>query len=122
MKKFRAVRIARDADANTVTNKLLKVKLAPFSWAFPHKHQLLLILTEDSSQRLTKELDIWMALQHPHISPLLGFVLEDDLCIISPWYTNGNVTEYIDRHPEVDRIKLVSGITIVKLPRRYVVD
>ncbi|KAG8974664.1 hypothetical protein FRC05_006998 [Tulasnella sp. 425] len=74
------VRIARDADANTVTNKLLK--------------------------RLTKELDIWMALQHPHISPLLGFVLEDDLCIISPWYTNGNVTEYIGRHPEVERIKL----------------
>ncbi|KAG8955642.1 cytoskeletal protein binding protein [Tulasnella sp. 424] len=80
MKKFRAVRIARDADASTVINKLLK--------------------------RLTKELDIWMALQHPRISPLLGFTLEDDLCIISPWYTNGNVTEYIDRHPEVDRIKL----------------
>ncbi|KIO26898.1 hypothetical protein M407DRAFT_73924, partial [Tulasnella calospora MUT 4182] len=61
-------------------------------------------------QRLTKELDIWMALQHPHITPLLGFVLEDDLCIISPWYTNGNVADYIVRHPDADRIKLVSDV------------
>ncbi|KAG9047174.1 hypothetical protein FS837_002866 [Tulasnella sp. UAMH 9824] len=79
-KKFRAVRIARDAEPSAVTNKLLK--------------------------RLTKELDIWMALQHPHITPLLGFVLEDDFYIISPWYPNGNVADYIVRHPEVDRIKL----------------
>ncbi|KAG8913242.1 hypothetical protein FRC00_002826, partial [Tulasnella sp. 408] len=79
-KKFRAVRIARDAEPSAVTNKLLK--------------------------RLTKELDIWMALQHPHITPLLGFVLEDDLCIISPWYPSGNVADYIVRQPEVDRIQL----------------
>ncbi|KAG8896412.1 hypothetical protein FRC01_011834, partial [Tulasnella sp. 417] len=84
VKKFRAVRIARDADPGTVTNKLLK--------------------------RLTKELDIWMALQHPHITPLLGFVLEDDLCIISPWYTNGNVADYIVRHPEADKIRIVSDV------------
>ncbi|KAG8949025.1 hypothetical protein FRC04_009099 [Tulasnella sp. 424] len=102
VKKFRAVRIARGADASTVTDRLLK--------------------------RLTKELDIWMALQHPQISPLLGFVLEDDLCIISPWYTNGNVAEYIVRHPEVDRIKLVSGLmmeerhTMCELLKRSVWD
>lgn len=83
-KKFRAVRIARDAEPGAVTNKLLK--------------------------RLTKELDIWMALQHPHITPLLGFVLEDDLCIISPWYLNGNVADHILRHPEVNRFKLVSDV------------
>ncbi|KAG9047172.1 hypothetical protein FS837_002864 [Tulasnella sp. UAMH 9824] len=83
-KKFRAVRISRDADADAVTNKLLK--------------------------RLTKELDIWMALEHPHIMPLLGFVLEGGPCIISPWCKNGNVADYIVRHPEVDRIQLVSEV------------
>lgn len=56
-----------------------------------------------------------MALQHPHITPLLGFVLEDDLCIISPWYLNGNVADHILRHPEVNRFKLVSGVSIREL-------
>lgn len=84
VKKFRTVRIPRDADASATTNKLLK--------------------------RLTKELDIWMSLQHPNITPLIGFVLTDDMCMISPWYPNGNVGEYIIQHPEVDRIKLVSDV------------
>lgn len=59
-------------------------------------------------QRLTKELDIWMALEHPNIMPLLGFVLEGGPCIISQWCKNGNIADYIIRHPEVDRIQLVS--------------
>ncbi|KIO26900.1 hypothetical protein M407DRAFT_50021, partial [Tulasnella calospora MUT 4182] len=61
-------------------------------------------------QRLTKELGIWMALQHPHITPLLGFILEGDLGIISPWYANGNIADYIVQHPDADRTKLVSDV------------
>ncbi|KAG8974659.1 hypothetical protein FRC05_006993 [Tulasnella sp. 425] len=84
VKQFRAVRIDRDADENTVHGKLLK--------------------------RLTKELEIWMGLKHPNITPLLGFVLLGDLCTISPWYSNGNVASYINQHPDADRIKLVSDV------------
>ncbi|KAG8974661.1 hypothetical protein FRC05_006995 [Tulasnella sp. 425] len=84
VKKFRAVHIPHDADENAVTSKLLK--------------------------RLSKELRIWMNLNHRNITPLLGFVLSGDFCMISPWYANGNVASYISRHPEADRIKLVSDV------------
>lgn len=49
-----------------------------------------------------------MAVQHPNIAPVIGFFLSEGLGIISPWYANGNVATYISRHPEVDRVKLVS--------------
>ncbi|KAG9007310.1 hypothetical protein FRB90_009469 [Tulasnella sp. 427] len=81
VKKFRTIRIAHDADESTIAHKLLK--------------------------RLTKELRIWMALKHPNISPLLGFVLSGDMCMISPWHSHGDVEAYIRRHPTTDRMKLV---------------
>ncbi|KAG8982985.1 hypothetical protein FRB90_006382 [Tulasnella sp. 427] len=84
VKKFRAVRVARDADAEAITLKLLK--------------------------RLSKELDIWMALQHPNITPILGFVLGADLCILSPWYANGNVAAFIEKNPRVNREQLMLDV------------
>ncbi len=55
-----------------------------------------------------RELKIWMDLDHGNIAPLLGFALDDEICIVSPWYVNGNVADYITKHPEVDRLQLVS--------------
>ncbi|KIO16008.1 hypothetical protein M407DRAFT_86518 [Tulasnella calospora MUT 4182] len=62
------------------------------------------------AQRLERESHIWMTLNHCNIAPLLGVVISDELGLISPWYRNGNVRDYIYQHPEADRIKLVSDV------------
>lgn len=59
------------------------------------------------NQRLNREVKIWMGLQHTNIAPLLGFVLEGEVCIISPWFINGSIAAYLETHPEVDRTNLV---------------
>ncbi|KAG9018736.1 hypothetical protein FRB90_010204, partial [Tulasnella sp. 427] len=60
--------------------------------------------------RLKKELRIWMRLQHPNVAPLLGFAIEDDIAIISPWFSHGNISSYLEASPDADRILLIQGI------------
>ncbi|KAG8992576.1 hypothetical protein FRB90_000962 [Tulasnella sp. 427] len=52
---------------------------------------------EKIKKRLRKEVKIWMALRHPNIAPLLGYREDIELCMISPWYENGNIKEYLQR-------------------------
>ncbi|KAG8751789.1 hypothetical protein FRC14_007619 [Serendipita sp. 396] len=50
-------------------------------------------------KRLSREMDVWWKLEHPNIVPLLGYVdgfgpLHSP---ISPWYENGNASDYLKR-------------------------
>lgn len=66
-------------------------------------------------KRLRQEVTIWMKLSHRSIAPLLGFTLFPSVTLISPWYPNGNIHQYLRRSPNSDRLKLLqevaSGLT-----------
>ncbi|KAG8937737.1 hypothetical protein FRC00_001294 [Tulasnella sp. 408] len=71
--------------------------------------------TEDSERRLSKrlarEIYVWAALDHPNVLELLGFAFEDGRpCLISPWYDNGTLKEYLQKFPDANRRRLVREI------------
>lgn len=49
---------------------------------------------------------MWKHLSHQNIVPFLG-ITSTPLQLISEWIPNGNLTEYIKRHPDADRLGLV---------------
>ena len=59
-----------------------------------------------------KEIAIWKQLSHPNIVPFLG-VTDDPapFSMVLEWMPNGDVRQYVNKHPEVDRLQLVRHIT-----------
>ena len=49
---------------------------------------------------------MWKRLEHQNIVPLLG-ITSYPLQLISEWMSGGDLTEYIRKHPEADRLGLV---------------
>ena len=49
---------------------------------------------------------IWKTLRHPNVLPLLGFV-GDQLTTVSEWMTNGDINEFMETHPDANRLELV---------------
>ncbi|KZT57510.1 kinase-like protein [Calocera cornea HHB12733] len=54
-------------------------------------------------------------LQHSNLLPFLGTALisrdlDRFICFVSPWMDNGNVTQYLKRYPEANRVFLTQGI------------
>ena len=64
-----------------------------------------------TSQAVSKEALLWGHLSHPNILPFYGIYHLGDargrISFISPWMENGNVTEYLKRHPLANRLLLV---------------
>ena len=64
-----------------------------------------------TSQTFFKEALLWGHLSHPNILPFYGiYHLKDTqgrISFVSPWMENGNVTEYLKRHPLANRLLLV---------------
>ena len=60
-------------------------------------------------QRLFSEIVIWRRLSHPNVLPVLGVSPKlFPLCIVSEWMIDGNIADFTFRHPEIDRLRLVS--------------
>ncbi|KAG8898725.1 hypothetical protein FRB99_007197, partial [Tulasnella sp. 403] len=60
------------------------------------------------AKKLVREIRVWKALKHRRITPLEGYaILQIGACLISPWCANGNVLQYLQVHPDVDRRSLV---------------
>ena len=51
---------------------------------------------------------MWKRLKHQNITPLLG-ITPVPLQLISEWMPGGDLTDYIKKHPGVDRLGLVGG-------------
>ena len=52
---------------------------------------------------------MWKRLQHPNVVPFLGISAEmPPFEIVYDWMEHGGIVDYVRRHPEVDRIGLVS--------------
>jgi len=50
---------------------------------------------------------MWKRLTHPNILPLLGVTIAP-LQLVSNWMSGGDLPEYIKKHPNADRLGLVS--------------
>jgi serine/threonine protein kinase len=60
-------------------------------------------------------MDISVRVKHPHVLEFLGICTIDNyLHLVSPYVSNGNLFDYVQAHPKVDRIRLVSGFVIVR--------
>ena len=58
---------------------------------------------------------MWKRLAHLNILPLLG-VTTTPLQLISNWMPGGDLPEYIESHPDADRLGLVGGPPAVFVP------
>lgn len=64
------------------------------------------------SQRYEREARIWQSLQHPHILSFLGtFTRDGHLYLVTPFIDNGDIVEYINTFPHVNRIRPVGCLT-----------
>lgn len=80
--RFVAVKFLRQVMVNNVRGKLLK--------------------------RLQSEVLVWHQLCHRNISQLLGIVQSThSLGMVSLWYDNGTICEYVKRNPDANRLKLL---------------
>ncbi|KAF8608929.1 kinase-like protein, partial [Ceratobasidium sp. AG-I] len=58
-----------------------------------------------------KEIQVWSFLDHENVLPLIGLcVVNNELGMVSELMPNGNVQEYIQRNPSVDRHRLAIDI------------
>ena len=49
-----------------------------------------------------------MTLRHPNILPLLGVTIsENRLVMVSEWMEKGNIKEFVNANPNVDRLEIV---------------
>ncbi|KAH7333823.1 kinase-like domain-containing protein [Rhizoctonia solani] len=63
-------------------------------------------------KRAARELSCWSLNVHENILPVLGFaVVKGELAMISPWMSNGCITDYINTHPTADLLELCIQLT-----------
>ncbi|KAG8887988.1 hypothetical protein FRB99_004179, partial [Tulasnella sp. 403] len=64
--------------------------------------------------RLSREMFVWKDLEHPRITPFLGYmksknrlILDDSPILVSPYYANGNLVTYLSTNPDADVFALL---------------
>jgi len=58
-------------------------------------------------------------LEHNNILPFYGIsTTVADFCLVSPWYENGNVMDYLKKKPNTSRLPLVSAFEQALFSRR----
>ena len=69
---------------------------------------------DDSRQRLFPEIVIWGRLSHPNVLPVLGISPNlSPLCVITEWMIDGNIMDFMSKHPEANRLRLVCPISVL---------
>ena len=66
-------------------------------------------------QRFCKEIILWKQLRHKNLLPFYGAYMTDKFGIISPWLGNGNIVDFTRRNPDVNRLRLVRVVNILRL-------
>ncbi|KAF9783960.1 kinase-like domain-containing protein [Thelephora terrestris] len=63
------------------------------------------------TRRFCKEFITWKFLRHPNVLPLLGVIMSgNQLMMVSEWMPNGNITEFVKTHENVNRLELLVGV------------
>ncbi|KAF8990025.1 hypothetical protein BDQ17DRAFT_1372489 [Cyathus striatus] len=61
-----------------------------------------------------KEAILWRYLVHPNLLPFYGIYQLGDtggrICLVSPWMSNGNICQYLQRYPDTNRQHLIMDI------------
>lgn len=61
-------------------------------------------------QLYCKEVVVWRRLSHINVLPFLGVsTTVFKLAMVSEWMSNGTITDYVEKHPEANRLRLVSA-------------
>jgi serine/threonine protein kinase len=48
-------------------------------------------------------------IKHENILPFYGVsTTVSDFCLVFPWYSNGNIKDYLKRNPDINRFNLAS--------------
>jgi len=77
-------------------------------------------VTDGSWQRLFQEIVIWRRLSHPNVLPVLGVSPKlFPLCVITEWMVGGNIVEFVSKHPEFNRLRLVRPISVLHTTLKY---
>ncbi|EEB93254.1 hypothetical protein MPER_08119 [Moniliophthora perniciosa FA553] len=56
---------------------------------------------------------LWTQLNHANVVPLFGVnttLFSPGFCLISPWYSNGNIVSYLKENPEHDKLNAIYDI------------
>ncbi|KDQ16384.1 hypothetical protein BOTBODRAFT_94587, partial [Botryobasidium botryosum FD-172 SS1] len=62
-------------------------------------------------QRLAREAKVWNQLSHPSVLPFLGLCILDSVpYLVSPWMENGHVLDFVQKNPNVDRLRLLAQV------------
>jgi hypothetical protein len=52
---------------------------------------------------------MWRFLRHPNVLSLVGVMMsENRFAMVSDWMSNGDINEFVEKCPDVDRLGLVS--------------
>ncbi|KAG8989405.1 hypothetical protein FRB90_002248, partial [Tulasnella sp. 427] len=52
-------------------------------------------------RRAEKELAIWKNLNHQNVGSMIGWLIEENMALMSPWYPNGNVLTFVQNLPQL---------------------
>ncbi|KAG8856330.1 hypothetical protein FRB96_006481 [Tulasnella sp. 330] len=58
-------------------------------------------------KRLKREVFAWEQLSHPNITPLLGYRSGEEPFLVTPYYENGNLEQYLISNPGAPKLKLL---------------
>ncbi|KAF9647902.1 kinase-like protein [Thelephora ganbajun] len=62
-------------------------------------------------KRFYKEVTVWKRLNHPNVVPTLGAEPNfADLCAVSPWMPEGDLLQYLNKHPVANRVSIMIGV------------
>ncbi|KAJ7790541.1 kinase-like domain-containing protein, partial [Mycena olivaceomarginata] len=70
--------------------------------------------TRDALREFGREALIWRQLSHPNLLPFFGlYYLENRLCLVSPWMSNGHIIEFLrNAPPDTDRVSLMLDVAM----------
>ncbi|KAJ7586154.1 kinase-like domain-containing protein [Mycena floridula] len=80
--------------------------LSPYSW---FNHAVGFSMHTDCC----REALVWRQLNHPNVLPFLGVNVDlfaPSFCLISPWMSNGNLMQFLQRNPDFDRRNAITDI------------
>ncbi|KAG8957484.1 hypothetical protein FRC03_010081 [Tulasnella sp. 419] len=91
-------------EEGTIEVAIKELRVCHRQSSIPHEERL--------RKRFLREVLVWEKLHHRNIVPLLGWAMRPDHLprLVSPWYPNGNVIEYLQKHPDTDRPKLLLDV------------
>ncbi|KAG8944570.1 hypothetical protein FRC04_001693 [Tulasnella sp. 424] len=89
VKKLRAVKLPPGLDDSQTTKKLLGVRCA-----------------SETRYQIHANRNYWFSASQKSS----GLYCLREIAIISPWFSRGNVSNYLEAHPEADRMKLAQGV------------